>query len=69
VRNPGYWLGNEYPVGSVLLSRWKEKFPHVVRTILVSGSDLENHEYPAGVDAVFGKPADMQAIRNALMIR
>lgn len=61
-----HWLGDAHPVGSVLLPAWRRRFPELRKAILVSGSEIEAIERPVGVDAVFGKPADMQAICDAL---
>jgi len=62
-----YWLGDAHPVGSVLLPRWRKRFASLKRGILVSGSEIEEIDCPPGVDAIFGKPADMPAIRACLL--
>ena len=63
-----HWLGDEYPVGTVLLPRWRLHYPHLRRAVLVSGSEIEEIQPPEGVDAVFAKPADMAAICESLLV-
>lgn len=62
-----YWLGDGHPVGSVLLPKWRQRFAGIQRGVIVSGSEIEEIDCPPGVDAVFGKPADMLAIRACLL--
>lgn len=62
-----HWLGDDYPVGAQLLPRWRREHPSIERCVLVSGSEIEEIDCPAGVDAIFGKPADMPAIRARLL--
>lgn len=62
-----HWLGDGYPLGTVLVSQWRQRYPQLRRAILVSGSEIEEIEAPDGVDAVFAKPADMGAVRDFLL--
>ncbi len=62
-----YWLGDDQPVGSVLLPKWRQQFGDIQRGVIVSGSEVEEIQCPPGVDGVFAKPADMPAIRACLL--
>lgn len=63
-----HWLGEGYPLGTELVERWRQRYPRLRRAVIVSGSEIEEIRPPAGVDAVFGKPADMAAIRASLLV-
>ncbi|MBI5542755.1 MAG: hypothetical protein HY901_02625 [Deltaproteobacteria bacterium] len=57
-----HWLGPGQPTGSELIHRWKETFPNLGKAVLVTGSDSAAVRAAHGVDAVFEKPPDLDAI-------
>lgn len=61
-----HWLGANLPTGVELIHRWKASYAHLAKAVLVTGSDAAvGHDAP-GVDAVFEKPPDVDAIASFL---
>jgi len=56
------WLGHGRPLGAELIPRWRKAYPFLSKVALVTGSDLEVVSKVPGVDIVFEKPPDIDAI-------
>jgi DNA-binding NtrC family response regulator len=55
-------LGQGLPTGAELIVRWKEKYPHLGKTALVTGSDSSIMQMASRADGVFEKPPDIDAV-------
>lgn len=62
-----YWLGDGHPVGAQIVPRWRRLCPSIVRTALVSGSQVAELPATEGIDAVFEKPLELKALRAFLL--
>jgi DNA-binding NtrC family response regulator len=56
------WLGEGVPTGMELVPRWRKSFPALVKTALVTGSNVGSVGGVPGIDAVFEKPPDIAAL-------
>lgn len=59
-------LGENLPLGTELIGRWRQQFPGIQLAALVTGSDMELITEGPGIDAVFRKPFDVPAMRQFL---
>lgn len=59
-----HYLGENSPGGVDLVGSWRRRFPNIVSAAVFSGSDL--HDIPAagGIDRIFRKPLDVDAIET-----
>lgn len=57
-----YWLGDEYPPATVLIAEWRRRFPCVRRAALMTGTSGAALFGKDGIDAVFRKPFDLEAV-------
>lgn len=55
-----HYLGPDEPLGSDVLTRWREQFPHIRYAALFTGSQVSGPTSLPGVDDVFYKPTGFQ---------
>jgi len=57
-----YYLGERYPGGSELVRTWRKRYPSIIAAAIFSGSELRELPAGDGVDRVFRKPLEIDAI-------
>lgn len=57
-----YWLGVEFPPSTHYIPMWRQRFPSLQRVALMTGTKSSSIDSRAGIDALFEKPLDLQAI-------
>jgi DNA-binding NarL/FixJ family response regulator len=57
-----FFLGEGAPAGIDLVRRWRAAFPRIVVAAVFSGAELADMVPLAGVDRIFKKPLDIEAI-------
>jgi len=62
-----YWLGGGQPTSVMMLPQWRARFGCLQRVVLMTGSRGALLSVPPGVDALFRKPLDLDAVRVALL--
>ena len=61
-----FYLGDDSPLGTALVARWRREFASIEVALIVSGSELGAICRPRGVDAVLGKPLDLPVLLSLL---
>jgi DNA-binding NtrC family response regulator len=64
-----HWLGKDNPTGAELIKAWRKQFPFLSKAALVTGSDLAAVQNSPGVDAIFHKPPNLDAIVNFFQLQ
>ncbi len=62
-----FWLGSEYPLTTELIPGWRKRHPCIRALALMTGTKSSAVEGAEGVDAVFRKPLDLNAVREFLL--
>lgn len=57
-----YWLGPSYPPATELLLKWRERYPFLVRVVLMSGTKASAIPFCAAVDLVVPKPLHLSSL-------
>ncbi|MEM6790714.1 MAG: response regulator [Myxococcota bacterium] len=68
-REPGlllcdYWLGEEVPPGTQLVSDWRQRFDFIRAAAMMTGTKATGLLDAHGVDAVFQKPLRLPEVKN-----
>jgi DNA-binding NtrC family response regulator len=59
-----YWLGRGQPLGTELLARWRQQYPFLRRTALMTGTKATADMSTPNIDRVFSKPMNLPQVQD-----